>query len=151
MLKGVAGTFLRWSRDGRRFAAVSNAREPDDPQAGVWVYSLDGTRQQVFRGWAPFHAWSGPNELLILEAKPDLNGNLWRVRLNGSQPLNLGSVRFIYSFWHPNPRVQFDVHPDGRRIVIEAFEATPGRSQPHRQYPVGCPESDPVGCPESGA
>jgi hypothetical protein len=92
MLKGVAGTFLRWSRDGRRFAAVSNAREPDDPQVGVWVYSLDGTRQQVFRGWAPFHAWSGPNELLILEAKPDLNGNLWRVRLNGSQPLNLGSV-----------------------------------------------------------
>jgi Tol biopolymer transport system component/DNA-binding winged helix-turn-helix (wHTH) protein len=122
-LKNVEGTFLRWSPDGRRFAAVVNARKLNDAATGVWVYDLlDGKRQQVFHGWAAYYAWSGAQELLVIEVKPDLNGILWRVRWDGSPPLNTGSVRVLYSFWHPSPRVQFDLHPDGRRIVIEAFD-----------------------------
>src|SRR5262249_29974274 len=121
-LKDVGGTFLRWCQDGRRFAAVVNAGKQNDAAAGVWVYDINGKRQQVFQGWVPYYAWVGTQELLILEARPDLNGILWRVRLDGSTPMNIGSVPIIYSYWHPNPRAQFDVHPDGQRIVIEAFE-----------------------------
>jgi Tol biopolymer transport system component/DNA-binding winged helix-turn-helix (wHTH) protein len=118
----VQGTFLRWSPGGTRFAAVVMARKLHDPTAGVWVYDPDGKRQQVFKGWVAYYAWSGEQELLILEVKPDLNGILWWVRCNGSPAVNAGSVRVLYSFWHPSPRVQFDLHPDGRRIAIEAFD-----------------------------
>jgi hypothetical protein len=101
---------------------VVNARRLDDPAAGVWVYELDGKRQQVFKGWVAYYAWSDEQQLLILEVKADLSGILWRVRCDGSPPVHMGLVRVLYSFWHPSPRVQFDVHPDGRRIVIEAFD-----------------------------
>jgi dipeptidyl aminopeptidase/acylaminoacyl peptidase len=121
-LKDVGGTFLRWCPDGRRFAAVIDARKLNDAAAGVWIYDVDGKRRQVFQGWVLHYAWAGAKELLILEARPDLNGILWRIHLDGSAPVNLGPVRIIYSYWHPNPRAQFDVHPDGRHIAIEAFE-----------------------------
>jgi hypothetical protein len=121
-LKDVTGTYLRWCPDGRRFAAVVYPREENDPSAGVWVYDLEGKRRHVFVGWSPFYAWAGANELLILEGKPDLNAILWRVRLDGSPMLNMGSIRLIYSYWHSVLLTRFDLHPNGRRLVAEALE-----------------------------
>ncbi|HJZ98392.1 MAG TPA: winged helix-turn-helix domain-containing protein, partial [Candidatus Solibacter sp.] len=95
-LKDVAGTYLRWCPDGGRFAAVVYPRDENDSSAGVWVHDLEGKRRQVFTGWAAFYTWAGADELLILEGKPDLNGILWRVRLDGSPKMNLGSIRLIY-------------------------------------------------------
>jgi hypothetical protein len=97
-------------------------REENDAAAGIWIYDPAGKQQQVFRGWAAFYAWAGPDELLILEGKPDLNGILWRVRLDGSPKVNAGSIRVIYSYWYNILLTRFDVHPDGRRIVAEALE-----------------------------
>jgi Tol biopolymer transport system component len=121
-LKDVRGTYLRWCPDGRRFAAIVNAREQNDAASGVWIYDLAGKRQQAFHGWAAFFAWAGPDELLILEGKPDLNAILWRVRLDGSPNVKTGSIRLIYSYWHNVLTTRFDVHPDGSRIVSEALE-----------------------------
>jgi Tol biopolymer transport system component len=121
-LEGVNGAYLRWSPDGRRFGAIVNPRQPNDAAAGVWVYDLEGKRQQVFQGWASFYAWAGANELLILEGKPDLNAILWRARLDGSPLVAAGSIRLIYSYWHNVLLTRFDVHPEGSRIVAEALE-----------------------------
>ena len=121
-LAAVQGTFLRWCRDGRRFAALVPARAQNDERAGVWVYDLDGKPQQVFHGWAAFYAWSGSNEMFILEGKPDLNATLLRLRLDGSPAVRLGSIRLIYSYWHRILQTRFDVHPSGTRIVAEGLE-----------------------------
>ena len=121
-LTGITGTHLRWCPDGRRFAAIVSPKEENDARVGLWVHSLDGKHQQVFRGWIAFYGWAGPDELLVLEGKPDLQAKLWRVRLDGSRETSGVSIRLIYSYWHNLPVTRFDVHPDGRHVVTEGIE-----------------------------
>jgi hypothetical protein len=121
-LTDIIGTHLRWCPDGRRFAAIVNPKEANEPRAGLWIHSLDGKHQQVFGGWVAFYDWASPNELLVLEGKPDLQAKLWRLRIDGSKEAGGASIRLIYSYWHNLPVTRFDVHPDGRRIVTEGIE-----------------------------
>lgn len=121
-LKDVRGLYLRWCPDGSRLAAMVHSREQNDAAAGIWLYDLGGKQQQVFHGWAAYYAWAGADQLLILEGSPDLNATLWRVGLDGSVKVKIGSIPLIYSYYYNIPVSRFDAHPDGKRIVAEAIE-----------------------------
>ena len=127
-LDAVQGFLLHWSSDGRHIASLVTSRQPGDADAGVWVYdSNGGTPRQVFRGWAPCYQWVGADELLILEGKPDLSAVLWRVRLDGSPPVRTRTtVRLRFALQDMGAALssafaRFEVHPDHRRIIVEAF------------------------------
>ncbi|HEY3132270.1 MAG TPA: protein kinase [Acidobacteriota bacterium] len=114
---------LRWSPDGRYIAYVKPSQHANDEQAGLWLYSFAGPPRQLFRGWVVWHAWAGADQLLVLEGKPDLNGLLWRVGLEGSRPDRpSASLKLWRDFYNPSTFLHFDVHPDHRRIVVEALE-----------------------------
>jgi hypothetical protein len=103
-LGNVRGTFLGWAPDGKHISSVISASHADDPEAGVWIYdSTGGTPRQVFRGWVAYYAWAGADELFVL------NSAATRVDL-----MDPGSAI-------PQGYFRFDVHPDHRRIVTEAF------------------------------
>jgi eukaryotic-like serine/threonine-protein kinase len=111
-----------WSRDGRTFAFSVRADFVHPADSGVWVETLDGARQQVFRGWVVWFVWSGPADLLVLEGKPNLKGVLWRVDVGGHRTVALSEVPLrIPSALSLAPSARFDVHPDGRRIAMEAL------------------------------
>jgi dipeptidyl aminopeptidase/acylaminoacyl peptidase len=112
-----------WSGDGRSFAffLLPGVGEPAD--AGAWIQKQDGTRVQVFRGWVVWIDWAPDGTLLVLEGKPDLKGILWRVADGGLRKVVLPSVPLLM---RPNDvavPVQFDLHPEGRRIIIGALES----------------------------
>jgi Tol biopolymer transport system component/tRNA A-37 threonylcarbamoyl transferase component Bud32 len=114
---------LWWSPDGRYIAYVKPSQHANDEQAGLWLYSFAGPPRQLFRGWVVWHAWAGPGQLLVLEGKPDLNGLLWRVGLEGPRPERpSASLQLRRDFYGSIPLLRFDVHPDHRRIVLEALE-----------------------------
>ena len=126
-LDAIRGGLFRWSEDGRRIATVTYARTPGDPEAGVWVYELSTrTSRQVFRGWAGYIGWAGAEELFVLEGKPNLDAVLWRVRMDGSTPLKTQTklqLRFSptdLGTGQGTSFARFDVHPDHKRIVMEA-------------------------------
>ena len=127
-LEGVKGTILHWSLDGQHLAAIHSARQADDPEAGVWVYDAHGgSPRQVFRGWVTSYAWTGADEMCVLEGMPNLDGIVWRVRLDGSTPVRTRTVlrlNLAVTDVSSNPTVAystFDVHPGRRRVVAEAF------------------------------
>lgn len=127
-LDAVPGFLLRWSADGRHIASQVLASRPGDAKAGVWVCdSAGGAPRQVFRGWVPWYTWAGADELFVLEGKPDLSAILWRVRLDGSTPVRTRTalrLRFAPQDMGTASGAsfaRFEVHPDHRRIVTEAF------------------------------
>jgi hypothetical protein len=127
-LGNVRGTFLEWVPDGKHISSVISASHADDPEAGVWIYdSTCGTPRQVFRGWVAYYAWAGADELFVLEGKPTLDAVLWRVRIDGSPPLGTQTaLPPAFDLMDPGSAIpqgyfRFDVHPDHRRIVTEAF------------------------------
>jgi hypothetical protein len=127
-LGAVAGTIIHWSADGQHIASIHSAHRADDPEAGVWVYDAHGgSPRQVFHGWATAYTWTGANELFVLEAKPNLEEFVWRVRLDGSAPvrsrtvLRLNFVLTDVSSNRPATYSILDVHPDRKRLVTEAF------------------------------
>jgi Tol biopolymer transport system component len=108
-----------WSPDGRAFAfALSPSAAQPQANAGVWTVTIDGARRQVFAGWVVWFAFDRAGDILILEGKADLNGLLWRVEGGGRRSL-VGEVPLLLRHAELSP-VRFDVHPDGRRIVMEA-------------------------------
>jgi eukaryotic-like serine/threonine-protein kinase len=127
-LGSVEGGILHWSPDGQHIASIHLARRADDPDAGVWVYDQHGgSPHQVFRGWATAYTWTGASELFVLEGKPNLDEFVWRVHLDGSAPvrsktvLRLDFVLTDVSSNRPAAYSIFDVHPDHKRLVTEAF------------------------------
>ncbi len=130
MLDAVRGSILHWSRDGQHIASIHPARQADDPEAGVWVYdSHGGSPRQVFHGWVTSYAWTGADELFLLEGKPNLDGVVWRVHLDGSSPVHTRTVLpltfALTTDVSSNPAAasysKFDVDPHRQRIVTEAF------------------------------
>jgi hypothetical protein len=113
-----------WSRDGQSFAFIVRPGSGTLSDAGLWIQGPDGARRRVFQGWVVSFAWLGSGEVLVLEGKPDLKGVLWRVEAGGQRKTALAEVPLMMShIIYPHvPGARFDVHPDGRRIVIEAFE-----------------------------
>ncbi len=123
VLEGVRGGLHRWSGDGRRIAYIISPSRQDDSEAGLWVYDFERQPRQVFRGWIAGYAWAGGDELFFVEGKPDLKAWLWRLRLDGTSPERIpGSVQMVFGYATPIPYVSVDVHPDRRRIAIEAAE-----------------------------
>ena len=113
-----------WSHDGGSFGfavRAEGARSPVKP--GLWVSALGKARRQVFEGWVIWYAWSSNGDLLFVEGRPDLKGILWRISPTGQRTLVLKDIAFFRrpadGYWI----ARFDVHPDGRRIVLEGLES----------------------------
>ena len=121
-LEGIHGRLPRWSPDGRAFAYIVPARRQGDAEAGLWIYKFGKPPRQVFRGWVSWCAWASPDELFLAAGKPDLNAALLRVRRDGTPPTRVLSVRMLDIYWALFPQLRFDVHPDGKRIAVEALE-----------------------------
>lgn len=86
------------------------------------LYEFGKPPRQVYRGWVTWYGWAGPDEFLLIEGKPDLKAVLWRVRRDGTLPVRILSVRMLYPYYAWLPTQRFDIHPDGKRIAIEALE-----------------------------
>jgi Tol biopolymer transport system component len=113
-----------WSRDGRTFAFAVRPGAGDPNSAGLWSQTADGIRRHVFPGWVVWFTWAGAEELLLLEAKPNLTGVLWRVDAHGLRKVVvLEKVPIFMRHTDLGIPIRFDVHPDGRRIVMEALES----------------------------
>jgi Tol biopolymer transport system component len=113
-----------WSDDGRSFAfAVRAGSARSTIKPGLWVSQLGGTHRQVFGGWIIWFAWGSNGDLLFIEGRPDLKGILWRRSSTGQMTVALKELAFFKrpadGYW----TARFDVHPDGRRIVVEGLES----------------------------
>jgi hypothetical protein len=113
--------FLRWSPNGKAVAYRVEAGKENDPNAGIWVDDFKSPPRQVCRGWALWHASDSKNEIVVLEAHPDLSGVFWKVGWNGQELARTSTtVRLIYSYWSRSPEENndlFDVSPDGRHVA----------------------------------
>jgi eukaryotic-like serine/threonine-protein kinase len=115
--------FPFWSRDGRLIAYAVRPGLGKDSDVGLWVGDPFGPRQQVFQGWVLHFAWTSAGDILVLQGKADFKGILWRVDTQGDRQMVLPEVPvFRRDYEAVVSPMRFDVHPDGRRIVIEALE-----------------------------
>ena len=95
----------------------------DDPAAGVWTTDFKNPPLQVFRGWVNGFAVDAQNEIVILKAKSDLTGELWKVKWDGSGvSRTTATIPLLYNalYAHSDVGNQFDVSPDGTRIVFQS-------------------------------
>jgi eukaryotic-like serine/threonine-protein kinase len=121
-----------FSRDGKSYAfatrvdgagAVTNDAAGRRLTPGLRVDTPGQGRRDVFEGWVVWFAWSGNGDLFFIEGHPDLKGTLWRVTPNGTKMLVLKELPFFRRPFDGNWIARFDVHPDGRRIVVEGLES----------------------------
>jgi Tol biopolymer transport system component len=111
--------YLALAPDGRRLAFVSS----EGTQAEVLrvMAAEGGAAREVFRlagGGSTGAEWTPDGKHLMLTASGEGNPEIWRVPLEGGQPLKMA----IPSDWQGSLRV----HPDGRRV---AFAAGKNRSE----------------------
>ena len=120
---GGGDSALRWSPSGKTLAYVISPLQENDSEAGVWVYNLEGTPRQVFRGWVVDFNWMADDEMLVVPGTPDLAGRLVRVRTDGTPAARISaSIQIHFLYLYDFVAARFDIHPDRRRIVTEAFE-----------------------------
>ena len=121
-----------FSRDGQSYAfatrldgagAISTDATGRELKPGLRIDSPGLGRRQVFEGWVVWFAWAANGDLLFIEGHPDLKGTLWRVTPAGGRTLVLKEVPFFRRPFDGNWIARFDVHPDGRRIVVEGLES----------------------------
>jgi len=123
--RASGGTFgiFRWSPSGKSLAYLVVPLHENDSEAGVWVYNLEGTPRQVFRGWVVDFNWMADDEMLVLQGTPDLAGRLLRVRTDGAPAARIpASIQIRLTYIEDYLAARFDIHPDRRRIVTEVFE-----------------------------
>ena len=60
--------------------------------------------------------------LLFIEGRPDLQGILWRISPTGQRTVVFKAVPFFRRPADGTWIARFDIHPDGRRIVLEGLE-----------------------------
>ena len=121
-----------FSRDGQSYAfatrldgvgAISTDATGRELKPGLRIDSPGLGRRQVFEGWVVWFAWAANGDLLFIEGHPDLKGTLWRVTPAGGRTLVLKEVPFFRRPFDGNWIARFDVHPDGRRILVEGLES----------------------------
>jgi eukaryotic-like serine/threonine-protein kinase len=116
---GVMGE-PRWSSDGRIAYVVRP--EEGDGLAGLWA-GRPGEARRVLEGWVTYCAWTRAGDLFAVAAKPDIRGELWRLSPDGRKVRVFEGIPLTS---RPQNELlagnRFDVHPDGSRIVFEAFE-----------------------------
>jgi eukaryotic-like serine/threonine-protein kinase len=111
-----------FSDDGKSFAfAVRGVG--GKLKAGLYVSPLGGAYRQVFDGWVIWYTWGSNGDLMYLEGRPDLKGILWRIPPNGQRTMVLKELAFIRRPIDILWLTRFDIHPDGRRIVVEGLES----------------------------
>jgi hypothetical protein len=113
-----------WSDDGASFAYVVRAwGARSNAKPGLWVSALGAPRRLVFDGWVLWFAWARNGDLLFIEGRPNLKGVLWRISPSGQRSEALKEIAFFKrpadGYWI----ARFDIHPDGRRIVVEGLES----------------------------
>lgn len=120
---GIRGESF-WSRDGRHIGHLVRPGTGKPADAGVWVVRSDEAQQRIFPGWVVWFTWTAAGDVLALEGRPDVKGVLWRIDADGQRTRVLNDVPLMISPTgvYMTPSARFDVHPDGRRIVIEALE-----------------------------
>lgn len=112
---------LRWSPDDRSIAYIVNPMQEDDPRAGLWVFDLNKSPRQVFRGWVVWYARGPRNEIYLIQGKPDLEGVLWKVDWDGHSLTRAPvSIPLPFHYWFDSPFTQFDISPDGRHLAFNA-------------------------------
>jgi Tol biopolymer transport system component len=110
---------FRWSPDHQSIAYKVNPTQEGDARAGVWVFDRNGPPRQVFRGWIAWYAWGPGNEIYCIQAKPDLQGVLWKVDRSGRDLTRVPvSILLPFDYWYVLPSTQFDISPDGRRLAF---------------------------------
>jgi eukaryotic-like serine/threonine-protein kinase len=117
------GAFPHWSADGNAVVYAIGSQQENDPAAGIWVTDFKTAPRQVYRGWVDSFAVDAQNEIFIVKSKADLNGELWKVKLDGSGLSRFpGVIPLLYNpnYLHSAAWNQMDVSPDGRRIVFES-------------------------------
>lgn len=55
-----------------------------NPNDGVWVTDFKTPPRQVFRGWVSLFTVDAHDNIFVLKGKPDLNGEVWKVKWGGS-------------------------------------------------------------------
>jgi serine/threonine-protein kinase len=114
---------LLWSPDGRSVAYLRRALRKDDPDAGLWVTDFKSAPRQVFHGWVTWFAKDSQGDLFVLKGKPDLKGELWTLKWDGSElSRTTQTIALLYNFnyLHSLAINQIDVSPDGRHVVFES-------------------------------
>lgn len=96
--------------------------QEDDPGDGVWVTDFRTPPRQVFRGWLCEFTVDAHDNIFILKRKTDLNGELWKVKWDGSGlSRTSGTLPLInVNYTHNYVGNQIDVSPDGRYIVFQS-------------------------------
>ena len=113
---------LRWSADGNAIAYLIWPQQ-NDPDAGVWVTDFKTAPRPVFRGAVSEYAVDEHNEITILKKTPDLSGELWKVKWDGSGLARAAAtIPLLYNFNYLRAFAssQFDISPDGRRAVFQS-------------------------------
>ena len=112
-----------WADDGKLYAYAARAEGPAvSGKPGLWLAALGGQARQVFDGWVVWFAWDSHGNLLFIEGRPDLKGILWRLSPTGQRTVLLKEIAFFKRPADGTWIARFDVHPDGRRIVVEGLE-----------------------------
>ena len=112
-----------WADDGKMFAFAARTAGPGATgKPGLWVASLGGPARQIFDGWVIWFAWDSNGNLLFIQGRADLKGVLWRMSTDGKKTMVLKEIAFFRRPADGGWIARFDVHPDGRRIVVEGLE-----------------------------
>jgi serine/threonine protein kinase len=112
-----------WADDGKMFAFATRSEGPAATgNPGLWRSSIGGPARQVFAGWVVWFAWANSGDLLFIEGRPNLKGVLWRISPTGAQTVLLKEIAFFKRPADGTWIARFDVHPDGRRLVVEGLE-----------------------------
>jgi Tol biopolymer transport system component len=115
----INGILLRWSPDHQSIAFEVIPSQEADPHAGVWIFDRNGPPRQIFHGWIAWFAWGPGNEIYVVQAKPDLQGVLWKVDRSGRDLTSIPvSIPLPFDYWYVVPAMQFDISPDGRRLAV---------------------------------
>ena len=66
-----------------------------------------------------WYTWGPGNEIYLVQAKPDLQGVLWKVDRSGRDLTRIAvSLPLPFDYWYVVPMIEFDISPDGRRLAF---------------------------------
>src|SRR5262249_24026481 len=121
----VNGLQPQWSPSGQAIAYRVDASSAGDENTGLWLYDFTNAPRQLYRGWIVRFAWVNEHELIVIAGSPDLKAAVWRVYVDGHPASRTPVVLRIsqsYMFTALSG-LEFDANPDGRRIVVAAYES----------------------------
>ena len=99
------------------------SRQENDPADGIWITDFKAAPRQVFRGWVGSFAVDAQNEVFILKGRANLNGELWKVKADGSGLSRIPGIIPLLSspnYLHSAAWNQMDVSPDGHRVIFQS-------------------------------